>query len=67
MNVRKDGAVDNTYLGKCLANRLVARYGGCLVRPNSTRSICAPDKGAKPLFSQGEMDFDVIIFNEIET
>jgi hypothetical protein len=58
------GAVDNTYLGKRLANRLVARYGA-VVRPNST-IIYTPDKGAKPFFSQGELDFDVIIFDEIK-
>ena len=57
------GAVDNTYMGKRLANRLASRYGA-IIRSNST-IIYTPDKGAKPFFSQGEIDFDVIIFNEL--
>ena len=54
------GAVDNTYLGRRLANRLVSRCGA-MVGPNST-IIYTPDKGAKPFLSQGELDFDVFIF-----
>jgi len=42
---------------------LAARYGAT-IRPNHT-VIYTPDKGAKPFFSQGELEFDVIIFNEL--
>jgi hypothetical protein len=58
------GAVDSTYISRRLANRLVSRYGA-VAKPNST-IIYTPDKGAKPFFSQGELDFDVIIFDEIK-
>ena len=57
------GAIDNTYIGRRLATRLVTRYGA-VVKPNNT-VIYTPDKGAKPFFSQGEVDFNVVIFNEL--
>ena len=50
------GAIDNTYVGRRIATRLLATRYGTVIKPSST-VIYTPDKGAKPY--QGEVDFDV--------